>query len=351
MNDDSSADPTCRICGGPVRWDNRLQICRRTDACTRERTRLRNEARARAEADAIPERPFPKCKLPGCPKKRGAHGYCYMHWIRVQKHGDPGPVGRIKGERVLRAGDVFNSWTALEDYVPPTTRVLCRCVCGTERPVAVDALAKGGSRSCGCQSNGKHPLRRRADNPYLPAGATFARLTLLEAAIRSTDMVLCRCECGSEVRRNAATLKSGNTKSCGCYRKKHGLSGHPLYYLWTGIVQRTTNPDCKSYPDYGGRGVGLCERWQGLPDGLLNFAADVGERPPGTTLDRKDNDRGYEPSNVQWATAKQQSNNKRSVAALTRERDALQARLDEVMKTLAAQPRRTRPAAQEATLF
>ena len=89
--------------------------------------------------------------------------------------------------------------------------------------------------------------------------------------------------------------------------RTHGLSSHPLYRIWYGMVDRATNPDNPAYPEYGGRGIAVCERWQGLPDGLLNLVADVGERPPGTSLDRfPDNDGPYAPDNVRWASASRQ---------------------------------------------
>jgi hypothetical protein len=90
------------------------------------------------------------------------------------------------------------------------------------------------------------------------------------------------------------------------------------------MIDRTTKPEAGNYASYGGRGIKVCERWLGA-SGLRNFIADVGERPPGTTLDRIDNDGDYEPGNVQWATPKQQARNRRSIAALTAERDALAA--------------------------
>jgi len=85
------------------------------------------------------------------------------------------------------------------------------------------------------------------------------------------------------------------------------LLGHPLITIWFMMLQRCHNPSNRQYGNYGGRGIRVCSRW-------FSFAAfleDVGERPPGTSLNRIDNDGNYEPGNVSWATRFEQANNQR----------------------------------------
>ena len=90
-----------------------------------------------------------------------------------------------------------------------------------------------------------------------------------------------------------------------------GNKKHPLYNTWKGLKARTSNPNAPQYPNYGGRGIKLCERWQGLY-GFDNFLEDMGERPPNHSLDRKDNDGDYSPENCRWATDYEQCANKRN---------------------------------------
>lgn len=130
----------------------------------------------------------------------------------------------------------------------------------------------------------------------------------------------CECACGRQVTVRAMCLRRGHTRSCGCLhresvkrngqaRRKHGGSrSHPLYVTWRSMRERCMNPNATGYANYGGRGIRICSRW----DDFALFAVDVGEKPsPEHTLDRIDNDGGYEPGNVRWATPAEQQRNRR----------------------------------------
>ena len=146
------------------------------------------------------------------------------------------------------------------------------------------------------------------------SGQTFSKLTVLRAApTGKRTMSLCVCECGNTVVVSNNSLKTGNTKSCGCLKRDrpdnwiHGQVGSPIYNSWASMIQRCTNPNSPDFKYYGGRGITVCRRWLTFS----NFRSDMHPRPIGLTLERRNNDGNYEPSNCIWATRKEQRQNRR----------------------------------------
>lgn len=91
----------------------------------------------------------------------------------------------------------------------------------------------------------------------------------------------------------------------------HGLSKAPERNVWQKMKQRCLNPNDKSYADYGGRGIKVCDRWQTI-EGFINFYKDMSQRPsPEYSINRINNDGDYTPENCEWATKDEQVNNYR----------------------------------------
>jgi hypothetical protein len=150
------------------------------------------------------------------------------------------------------------------------------------------------------------------------SGQKFGILTAIRLDSRrgSQALWLCVCECGNECIKQLGNLRNGHTTSCGCRRStttaeaktKHAMYGTPTYRSWQAMLTRCTNLANHKYSDYGARGIKVCEAWLDFSA----FFADMGVRPDGTTLGRRENDGNYEPNNCEWQDATTQGRNKRN---------------------------------------
>lgn len=152
-------------------------------------------------------------------------------------------------------------------------------------------------------------------------GQKFNKWTVLERGANSKAnkvMWLCRCDCGTERLVARYSLTGGGTKSCGCHSRsetkarltKHGMTKTRIHSLWRGIHTRCYNPNRKTWSDYGGRGITVCERWHDFEA----FYEDIGQfYSGGMTIERINNDLGYQPDNCKWVPKSEQSRNRRSV--------------------------------------
>lgn len=160
-------------------------------------------------------------------------------------------------------------------------------------------------------------MRTKDTTNYI--GQKFRRLTVLAAPSRrkgERQLWTCRCDCGNIRNFVAKNVKKNHTKSCGCLKNAptHGLSGSPEYHVWEAMVARCTNPKCPEFPNYGGRGVTICERWRKFE----SFYAEMGPRPTSKhSIDRINNEGDYEVANCHWTTRDKQNRNKRNNHFLT----------------------------------
>lgn len=136
---------------------------------------------------------------------------------------------------------------------------------------------------------------------------SYGRIQMLEAVERLPGgKYRCVCDCGNERIVKVGHFNAGNAKSCGCHTGWHGHTGSREYQAWSNMKARCQNPHNKRFADYGGKGILVCDRWQKFGA----FLADMGHCPPGYTIDREDNTKGYSPDNCHWASRSENQANR-----------------------------------------
>ena len=146
-------------------------------------------------------------------------------------------------------------------------------------------------------------------------GQRFSRLIVIDQAEKGNNGQLrwnCICSCGAKTIVMGGLLKIENTRSCGCLaidiNTTHGMTKTPEYSSWKSMKGRCLNKTDPTYYRYGAEGITICGRWLRFE----NFYSDMGPRPSNTSLDRIDTHGNYEPNNCRWATATEQSQNRRT---------------------------------------
>jgi hypothetical protein len=154
-------------------------------------------------------------------------------------------------------------------------------------------------------------------------GHKYGRLTVLHYTGKNKHnqtLWECECECGTIVEVEANSLRSGNTKACGClsrdiaksgdHSRKHGMRRTPEYYIWCSMKARCNNPNTENYARYGGVGIKVCDSWN---DSFESFFSDMGLRPTSKhSIERIDCGGDYYPENCKWIPLKDQSKNRKN---------------------------------------
>lgn len=206
----------------------------------------------------------------------------------------------------------------------------CKCDCGNLTRVRGHSLRHQGTKSCGCLTIDITKKRHARNRPDI-TGERFGRLIALHRTgeIRGGHVMWkCRCDCGIEINSPWEALGK-RTISCGCVsreraamraaKRNHRHGGavrdarSPVYGCWQGIKQRCLNPNSESYKNYGGRGIEIAPEWvDDFQAFRVYIRQHLGPKPtPGHSIDRINNDYGYFPGNLRWATHSQQMLNQR----------------------------------------
>lgn len=131
----------------------------------------------------------------------------------------------------------------------------------------------------------------------------------------SHQIWLWECDCGNQKEIVKNNVIYGTAKACGCKENlgKHNLYKHPLYSVWHDIKKRCYNIKNKSYHNYGGRGITICDEWKNNPEIFIKWGIENGYKK-GLEIDRIDNsdNKKYSPTNCRFVTRKQNSNNRRT---------------------------------------
>lgn len=208
-------------------------------------------------------------------------------------------------------GQRFGKYIVIKHDPRPenSNRYLCQCDCGNTTNVKLVDLLSGKSTCCLNCVNFIDIKDQRFDRlvaikpKYIKNGSYYWE---------------CKCDCGVIKDIDGASLRAGRIKSCGCLKEEmiknnttHGLSESRLYNIHYHMIDRCYNFNNNAYYNYGGRGITVCDEWKNDFLSFYNWAINNGYQDD-LTIERIDNNKGYNPSNCRWCTMYDQSRNKRN---------------------------------------
>jgi len=198
----------------------------------------------------------------------------------------------------------------------------CKCECGNCKDVSGTKLRNGHTKSCGCyrrdvqSDNGKRTINELYDK-------VFGRWRVIDRAGTRNGQATWNCECACGIKKvvYGGMLISGRSQSCGCLAREKGIIANNKHgeckaddksnewKIWRGMIKRCYTSTNRSYPNYGGRGIKVCDRWL---HSFETFLEDMGRCPEGMFLEKINNNGDYCKENCRWATHYDQCRNKRT---------------------------------------
>jgi hypothetical protein len=201
---------------------------------------------------------------------------------------------------------------------------LCKCDCGKEVTVSSTGLLTNKTASCGCTRYTNGAIKKLVKIDKELKGKVINGILLIERHHqdkRGVWLWSCLCHCKIIFYAYPKDIKNGHVKSCGCLKTrgnyKHGLYKDKKYSVWCGMLSRCNCVTCEAYPNYGGRGISVCDEWLEF----INFnkwAEQSGySYDENLELDRIDNNGNYCPENCRWVTHTENNRNKRTNKFIT----------------------------------
>ena len=215
-----------------------------------------------------------------------------------------------------RIGDIYGDYTiiSVEDIYKRNPRYVMKCnECGFEKIVSANCFEKLDFK---CH---KHFNPIKYDDSYIGRKYNYLEIIGFDYDSNNHRMAKCRCDCGNVKLIVATNVVDGTVKSCGCmtskllhdaFWKEDALNRQRLYRIWGGMKQRCYNRNSDNYPDYGGRGIIICDEWLSSYDAFKEWALSHGYSDE-LSIDRINVNGNYEPNNCRWADWETQANNKR----------------------------------------
>lgn len=223
-----------------------------------------------------------------------------------------------KGYKVtIHKDDMFGDFKCISLSDKGKKRINSECIhCGNKKFICPADLVAGRCVTCKCNLKALEFSEEEISQHDKLLGSKVGRWTVVTRATEMSKPVVghaktynCVCECGNTSEVLRTTLLNLSSTSCGCNRKKHGMSGTKLYSKWDGMHKRCYNPKSNEYHRYGEKGIVVCEEWHKSIN-FITWALENGYEE-GLTLERKDPNKNYCPENCTWVTLSDQTRNHR----------------------------------------